>query len=130
MPVLCDMKVIQGDAAKVVGDADSLWRKSFNTGGRTASGDAIIMLMVRGLTDSPSDVPVYVNDKRVGAIGRYQGGEASHWHTQIINIGAGVLRDGNNTLEIRAVAAADPSSRNLYDDFVIKDVVCFFQQSA
>jgi len=55
--VLCDFIVIQGDTAKRIGDGGiTLWEKQFNTGGRRSSGGAILMLMVKGLTEADSNV--------------------------------------------------------------------------
>jgi hypothetical protein len=40
------------------------------------------------------------------------------------------LNDGNNELQIVAVGWPGATSGNLFDDFELKDVVCFFHQSA
>lgn len=131
MPVLCDMKVIQGDAQKLIGDGGTAnWEPKFNTGGRRASGDAILMLMVKGLTNARSDVPVKINGTQVGVIELATGNNANQWFTQIISIGGANLKDGDNELEISAAPASQPGPGNLYDDFILKNVVCFFQQSS
>lgn len=131
MVVLCDFVVIQGDSNKVLGDTgDALWEKSFDTGGRQSGGAAILMLMVKGLTSTNSNVPVKINNINVGEIFHYNGANSKHWFTQIINIGSGVLKDGNNELQIGAVSFPGANSGDLYDDFYIRDVICFFQQSS
>jgi hypothetical protein len=131
MPVLCDFVVIQGDSNKVLGDSgDVLWEKTFNTGGRSSGGGAILMLMVKGLTSTKSNVPVKINNIDVGYIFHYNGANSGHWFTQIINIGANILKDGNNELQIGAVSWPGAKPGDLYDDFYIRDVICFFQQSS
>lgn len=131
MPVLCDFVVIQGDDNVVLGDGGVvLWEKNFNTGGRHSGGAAILMLMVSGLTETTSNVPVKINNKTVGNIYNYNGAKSGHWFTQIINIGTTVLKDGNNEIQIGAVSWPGAESGNLYDDFAIRDVICFFQQSS
>lgn len=131
MPVLCDFVVIQGDDNVVLGDGGVvLWEKNFSTGGRHSGGEAILMLMVRGLTETTSNVPVKINNKTVGNIYNYNGANSNHWFTQIINIGTTVLKDGNNEIQIGAVSWPGAESGNLYDDFAIRDVICFFKQSS
>ena len=104
MPVVCDIQVIQGDAVRRIGDGAMLWEKSFNTGGRYSGGKAILMLMVKGLTSTNTDAEVRINNTLVGHITDYNGASANHWFTQIINIGGGILRDGNNEIRITAVS--------------------------
>ena len=130
MPVVCDLQVIQGDAVRRIGDGAALWQKNFKTGGRHSGGDAILMLMVAGLTATKSDVDVRINHKSVGKIEHYKGADGRHWFSQIINIGGGILNNGDNEIEIRAVSWPGASASNLFDDFYIKDVVCIFQQAA
>lgn len=131
MPVVCDLQVIQGDATRRLGDGGAtVWEKNFNTGGRYAAGDAILMLMVKGLTATQSDVDVKINNKHVGRIEHYNGADSRHWFTQIINIGAGILKSGNNEIQIEAVSWPGARAGDIYDDFWIKDVVCIFQQAA
>lgn len=128
MPVLCDFIVIQGDVNRRLGDGATLWEKNFNTGGRHPGGAAILMLMVKGLTSADMNVDVKINGKGVGKIFRYKGAHAQDWFTQIINIGPGTLKDGDNEIQLEAVSWPGASATNLFDDFYLRDVVCFFQQ--
>lgn len=130
MPVVSDLQVIQGDAARRIGDGATLWEKNFNTGGRYSGGKAILMLMVKGLTATDSDVDVKINNTSVGVIEHYNGADSRHWFTQIINIGSGILNNGTNELQIEAVSWGGATPSNLFDDFYVKDVVCIFQQEA
>ena len=130
MPVVCDLKVIQGDSVRRIGDGATLWEKNFNTSGRYAGGNAILMLMVSGLTVTNSDVNVRINNQNVGKIEHYNGAKSNHWFSQIINIGGGILKNGNNEIEIQAVSYPGASAGDIFDDFYIKDVVCIFQQAA
>ena len=96
------------------------------------------VLSVRGLTDAVVSVPVKINDREVGRIQRYSlpGGRANpaseaHWYTQMIAFDASVLsaRAGlTNKLEVEAVTFPGSAAGNLLDDFMLKDVVCFFHQ--
>lgn len=140
MPVVCDFVMIQGDGAVNIGDSAnrSGWKKTFNTGGRHGGGAAFLMLNVQNLTATQQSVQVKVNDREVGRIMPYypsgnfgdRNREAAHWYTQMINIGPNVLNSGNNTIEIEPVSWQDATSGDLYDDFKVKDVICFFQQNA
>jgi hypothetical protein len=129
MSIINNFQVIQGNQAQKIGDRGTdLWVESFNTRGRYSNGQAILTFMVRGLTDSDQDVDVLINDTVVGSIGHYYGGDPRHWFSQTVQIDEGVLRNGENTLRIEATGLPVPRPGNLYDDFYIKDVVCFFQQ--
>ena len=130
MTVVCDIQVIQGDNTRKIGDGAVIWEKSFNTGGRYSGGKAILMFMVAGLTATNSDVNIKINNTVVGKIEHYNGADNRHWFTQIVNIGGGILHNGNNELQIEAVSWPGATAENLYDDFLLKDVVCIFQQSA
>ncbi len=123
MPVLCDFQVIQGDSSRRIGDGAIIWEKTFNTGGRTSGGKAILMLMVKGLTYATEPVDVKINNTSVGKIFPYRwptkaerDAAANHWHTQIINIGGGILNDGNNELQIEAVSYPEATGSNAFDD--------------
>ncbi len=128
MPVVCDFVVIQGDSSRRIGDTSTLWEKNFNTGGLNGKGSAFLMFMVKGLTATDSDVDVKINNMSVGKI-FHSNSEDTGWYTQIINIGTGVLNDGSNELQIEAVSFPGATPGNIYDDFYIRDVICFFKQS-
>lgn len=137
MAVLSDFQVIQGDSSRRIGDGAIVWEKNFNTGGRTANGNAVLMLMVKGLTYSTEPVTVKINNKKVGSIFPYRlptkaerDATAQHWHTQIINIGGGILNSGNNELQMEAVGFPEATGTNAFDDFFVRDVICFFQQNS
>lgn len=130
MPVLSDFTVIQGDVNRRVGDGATLWEKTFNTGGRHPGGQAILTLMVKGLTETNSDVDVKINNVSVGKIFHYKGANPNHWFSQTINIGGGILNNGDNELQLEAVTWPGATPNNLFDDFFLRDVVCFFQQAA
>ena len=138
MPVLCDFTTIlgvddDGDEVEVtIGDANTEMERMFNTGGRESGSPAFLILNVRGLTHANEDVPVRINGVVVGSIRRYPGEETTqdYWFTQMIPLKGSALHDGNNTLEIRAVSWTGATNGNLFDDFTLKSVVCFFHQSA
>lgn len=125
---LSNFVVIQGDSSRRIGDGAAIWTKSFGAGGRVAGKDAILMFMVAGLTATNSDVDIKINDQTIGRIENYNGMDRRHWFTQVVNIGPNVLNDGTNELEITAVSWDGATAGDIYDDFFIKDVVCFFKK--
>ena len=129
MAILGDFVVIQGDVVRKIGDGAPLWERNFNTKGRRYYGHAILTLMVKGLTVATSDVDVKINNRKVGVIHRYSGAHQQHWFTQIINIQGRYLSRRTNEIQIAAAPWPGARAGDLYDDFFIKDVVCFFQQS-
>lgn len=132
MPVVCDIQFVHGVGTGVkIGDDGNhpIWEIQFNTGGRYKNGQAVLIFMVRGLTGN-NNADVLVNNQFVGRIANYPGASPSHWYMQMINITGGPLKDGNNELQINAVPATHPGEGNVYDDFEVKNVICFFQQEA
>jgi hypothetical protein len=132
MTVLSDFTLIRGDNPVTIGDGTPLWEATFGTGGRVASEAALLIFNVRGLTSTNVDVVVKVNNVQVGTIRRYggDGDIANNWYTQMIAVGGSQLNDGFNELQIAAVGWPGATSGNLFDDFELKDVVCFFHQEA
>src|SRR5262245_31590446 len=59
--VLSDYEIIQDNTPILIGDANPVWQKTFNTGGRQTSG-AFLTLNVSGLTFAVSDVEVRINN--------------------------------------------------------------------
>jgi hypothetical protein len=117
MTVLCDFTEIVGDTPQVITPA--VFERNFRTGGRTSGQTAFLLFNVRGLTNA--SVLVQVNNQVVGAIFPYPGSNTSYWYTQMIALNGSQLRDGDNEIQIEAVGS---------DSFEIKNMVCFFHQSA
>lgn len=148
MPLLADFVVIQGDNRVKIGDPSQYneWSKTFDTGGRRKDGFAFLIFNVKGLTHTEKKVVVEINGTPVGDIYPYFPGGADvvktdiddankkrhmgYWYTQMINVGGNMLKDGNNTIRIHAVDFPGCTGANKYDDFELKDVICFFQQKA
>lgn len=137
MPVLCDFTLIQGDGPVTIGDGLPVWEKTFNTGGRRSDQPALLIFNVRGLTRTNDSVNVKVNNTVVGQIHPYGGlttaqkdDTAKYWYTQLIAMNGTELKDGNNEIQIEAVGFPESTPTNKFDDFNLKDVVCFFHQSA
>ena len=128
MALLSDFITIQGDASVTIGDANSQATFPFNTGGRHASGQAFLMLMVRGMTEATENANVAINGVSVGQIRRRNGADPDHWFTEIINVGGGQLENGNNILGIGRVPRLTPTPDNQFDDFLVRNIICFFQQ--
>ena len=131
MPVVSDFTFIQGDDQITIGDGNTLWEANFSTSARVETEPALLIFNVRGLTDTNVDVVVRVNDIQVGTIRRYNGGSsnAGNWFTQMIRIEGATLVSGSNELRIEAVGWPGSTVGNLFDDFDLKDVVCFFHQA-
>lgn len=124
----CDFAVIQGEEAIVIGDRNPVWERVFRIQGHHRPGQAFLIFNVRHLTYA--DVMVRINDREVGVIHHYENWQMfqDHWFTQMINLGSGVLKNGENKIRIAAMRLPpDPTSDNEYDDFALKDVICFFQ---
>jgi hypothetical protein len=128
--VLSDYEIIQDNTPILIGDANPVWQKTFNTGGRRTSG-AFLTLNVAGLTFAVSDVEVRINHTIVGHIHPYTGREetAENWYSQTIVFSGSVLHDGDNEIEIRAVSFPGATPDNIYDDFFLKSVICHFRQA-
>jgi hypothetical protein len=86
----------------------------FNTGGREAGSTALLVYSVRNLTGSAQ---VFINGHNVGTITATSG---SVFFTQLIAVSGNQINDGNNEIVLR----------NVTDPFTIKDLICFFHQSA
>ena len=130
MPVLGDFETILGDSTVVIGDTanSSGWTKNFNSGGRRSQSTAYITFMVRGMTATDENAPVFVNDKKIGDLFNNKGGNPAHWQTQIVSLGGHELNDGSNVIRVGTVLAASPDTGK--DDFAIRDVICHFHQEA
>lgn len=128
--VVSDFTVVQGDVSKRIGDGAIIWEKRFRTDGAINTRPTILMFMVKGLTAAESSVEVKINGERVGVIFPYTGSDGDHWFTQIVNIGPRVLNDGDNELQIVAESFPDAGRGDLFDDFYIRDAVCWFKQES
>jgi hypothetical protein len=120
--------MIRGDNPIEIGDSLPLWEVNFGTPQRVPAHPVLLILNVRGLTQTNLDVTVKVNNTEVGKIHRYGGGSADHWFTQMIAIGGNQVNDGNNELQIQAVSWPGATAGNQNDDFQLKDVFLFYHQ--
>ncbi len=137
MPVLCDFTQIVGDSPVTIGDSLPVWEQSFGTGGRWSDETALLIFNIRGLTHATTSVNVKVNNQVVGQIHPYGGlndaqrtDTAKYWYTQMIAVSGSTLHDGNNEIQIEAVGFPGATNTNKFDDFELKDVICFFHQAA
>jgi hypothetical protein len=124
----CDFVVIQGEQAVTIGDASPIWETTFRIQGRQRPRQAFLILNLRHLTYA--DVPVLINGQEIGVIHHHRDWQVfqDHWFTQMIGIGSGILGSGENTIRVGAVPLPpDPASDNEYDDFNLKDVICFYK---
>ncbi|MEA5574351.1 hypothetical protein [Calothrix sp. UHCC 0171] len=137
MTVLCDFTQIIGDTPVTIGDPKPVWEQTFNTGGRESGSTGFLIFNVRGLTYTNVDVNVKLNNRVIGKIARYGGlndadknENAKYWYTQMVAFNGSDLNNGNNEVQIEAVGFPGSTDTNRFDDFEIKDMMCFFHQSA
>jgi len=153
MPILADFTIIQRDEHPnanaqfgsgtfddpyVIGDTSTQpsgagrLELGFGTGGCHNSG-GLLSMMINGLTlDSAS---VRVNGFQVGRLQPTRDAttrEARIWRHQQFIVPGNLLNPANsdtaNTLIIGRADHTNPSSGNLFDDFRVRDIVCFFHQ--
>ena len=141
MAVVSDYQSIRGDNPINIGDGNQVWEEHFDTGGRRGGNlTAFLIFNVRGLTHATQSVPVKINDREVGRIHPYSlpGGNPNannrrHWFTQMIAFSGNILdrRSGRrNKLEIEAVPFPGATGSDAFDDFQLKNIICFFHQEA
>ena len=138
MPVQAEFVEILADAPVALGDANRLWEAEFSTTGRVTNGAAFLMFNVKHLNFASSPVPVKVNQVLIGYIYPYRelndddrNNAAEHWHTQLIAIGGSTLHNGANELEIQAATFPNPGNPgNLFDDYSLKNVICFYHKES
>jgi hypothetical protein len=109
MPVVGDYILIQGDAVTKFTKFEE-----WNTGGRHAPGTAYVSLMIRGL--QAKEPRVLVNGTFVGRLLPNDG----QWVTESVHFGGEVLRNGDNTLEIKDLTSGD--------EVEFKSIMCHFKQ--
>ena len=114
MPVVGDFIRVVGDNPQTIGSAAV--ELPFNTGGRDANHDALLVFGVKGLN---STVGVKVNNTVVGSLTPCP--TQDHWITQMVYMIGSQIRNGANELQLEAAGN---------DSFQIKDVTCFFGQAA
>ncbi|HEY0604374.1 MAG TPA: hypothetical protein VGD58_15745 [Herpetosiphonaceae bacterium] len=128
MPVVSDFVVIRGDNNLQIGDDQLGHTLAFNTEGRHTNGEAYLVLMVRALTQAVTNAEVTLNGERIGQIFHHNEAPLGHWFTQIINIGAGRLNDGDNNLRLGVVPNAQDGGGN-FDDYLVRNIVCHFKRN-
>ena len=131
MPTLCDFIEIIGNKPVTIGDGRNPWQGTFDTGGRREEARALLIFNVRGLTYAQEGARVEINEEEVGTIVPYSGKDATahDWHTQMISVSGSTIKDSKkNRITIHAALYPGTSAGNAYDDFDIKNLVCFFHQ--
>ena len=136
MPVLCDFIDIlenfhtddfRGDTHVVrLGDFSTFRSEdlgiAFETVGRREDGRAILFCEYRGLTEG--EVTVQINGKPIGQLPPIA--RADEWVTKMISFSGARLRSsGFNSIHIEPKVLDQPTPGNLFDDFQIRELVCF-----
>ena len=124
MPEVCDFSTMFADErlrvqkdgpVRITTSSDAAEIFHFQAGGR-ASNQAVLVLNVR---DNSERVMVRVNDRGIGDIEPTFGVDSRTWQTQSIVFSANVLSSRNKLrFEVRS------------GDIEVKDIVCWFHQSA
>ena len=120
MPVVCDFEVVKGAAVHVGDQGGPYWSGTFSTGGRRTSGLVVIMYEHNGIQGD--DNSLWLNGEKLYNLEKSR---MTGYRVDIGTFSASQLRDGNNTLEIRAGLYGGG-----YDDFNMKNIVVFFHQRA
>lgn len=144
MTVLADYQFIESGPV-IIGDppAENPFRRDFNTGGRLGGYTAFLTLMVSGL-NLGKGARVLINDREVGTIFPVSltvtvpnlpvAVNDTSWRTQTISFKSDILSSGDdadaNQLTIDAVPRANPQPNDLFENFVISNVLCFFRQDS
>jgi hypothetical protein len=128
-----DLVVIVGDQDRTIGNGHPCLAARFRievTGagveGPKIAG-AVLTLMVRGLTAAGQQPVVKINHRPVGVLPPYPGADRRHWFSEAIGVGAGVLQEGENEIEIRAAGLPDPPPGDVPAGFQIRDLICHYQ---
>jgi hypothetical protein len=137
----CDMTsvanyvIVEGDTTlATLGDGDAVYTKTFATPDYSG-GDAVLSVMVQGLTAATDSVEVEVNNLKIGDIFPYRYSAESdreevstHQFTQTMIIGANVLSAvSTNTLRITAVEFPEKEPGNELDNFGVRDIIVFYK---
>jgi hypothetical protein len=129
MTVVSDFTVIQ-DSAVTIGDAKPEdFQGKFRTTNNQDAQKALITMMVSGLAGGSSTVRL--NGHKIGEIAPHDAGSSNEWFAEQFAVNNKILKPGQanpNTLEIKLVPAANPAPGNAFDDFQVRDIVCFFHQ--
>jgi hypothetical protein len=134
MATVANYVIIEADTPQSLGDGDPTYVETFDTPDYNGE-NAVISLMVSGLTAATSSVRVRINNFDIGQIFPYRYDTVSdrdevapHKFTQTIAITASILDAVNpNTLEITAVGFPEATPGNALDNFALSDIVLFYK---
>jgi hypothetical protein len=113
------------------GEGSPVYRKRFSTAGRRDT-QALLMINVRGLTDGSATV--IINNKIVKSLQPCPQGNSGQWFSQHMVLQSDLLdpssKDGQNVIEIKRVLETGNGGGGQFDDFIVRDIVCFFHQAS
>ena len=128
MTVVSDFTVIQSGVATVGDPNANVLQRHFRTTNNNDNQIALVTMMVSGL--AAGSAPVRLNGHEIGEIAPHDAGSKG-WFAEQFAVPKGILKPGQanpNELQINLVPAANPSPGNVFDDFQVRDIVCFFHQ--
>lgn len=130
VPTASDMRVIRGATRKIPTSGPELDLKmTFSSGGwLRAPHNAVLSLMVKGLTSARGHAAVELNESEIGRVYNSNDANKNHWHSPIITFPASKLfADGSpNRLRIHPAESNKPSID--HDIFHVKAVMCHFMK--
>lgn len=105
--------------------------RNFPFSAENPTDEAQLTFMVRALGDPNYEEPtIRINGIRVEQIRRTSETDRNTWFTQVVNVAAGVLRNGTNTLEVApAERMAGVTSGPAMDTYELRDAVCHYKKS-
>ena len=89
----------------------------------------LLMINVFGLTDGAATV--IIDNKIVKSLQPCPEGNSSQWFSQHMVLQSDLLspNDGQNVIEIKRVLETG-NGGGTFDDFIVRDIVCFFHQAS
>ena len=134
MASVANYVIIEADNPQFLGDGDPTYTKTFSTPGYNGE-NAVMSLMVSGLTAATSSVRVKINGFDIGEIVPHRYATASdraevaaHEFTHTMAITASILDAVNsNTLEVTAVGFPEATAGNSLDDFELRDAFLWYK---
>ena len=135
MATAANYVIIEGDITRFLGDGVTDYEKTFDTPDYNG-GDAVLSLMVQGLTAATSTVEVELNGLKIGDIFPYRYASESdrdevstHWFTQTMIAGSNVLEaQSPNTLRLTAVDYPENTPpTDVYDNMAVRGIVLSYK---
>ena len=135
MATASDFAFIIGDDAAEISDrttsggqGDENRTFTFRLDNPVSDVDGILTFMVRALSNADYLEPrILINGRNVGHVQRSVGATSDTWFTQIVRIDRGVLRDGENRLQLFRATPSSVTGRS--DSYAVRAAVCHYRKT-